>query len=142
MSAFSGFWTEISYFRAPEAHFLPFRGSGQKIDDASASSMHSKMRSNQLIEYAALCSHVLCSALLCFTLPRAFNARVRTSIYIYIYIYIYICIRRALCPGRVRSQLSTNKEIILLPPPLIPSPRAVLEAKAGEPWLRCGFAVA
>ena len=39
--------------------------------------MHSKMRSNQLIEYAALCSHVLCSALLCFTLPRAFNARVR-----------------------------------------------------------------
>ena len=63
-------------------------------------------------------------------------------IYNIIYIYIHTYIRRALCPGRVRSQLSTNKEIILLPPPLIPSPRAVLEPRVGELWLRCGFAVA
>ena len=35
-----------------------------------------------------LCFHVLCVSSLCSTLLRAFNARVRTSIYIYIYIYI------------------------------------------------------
>ena len=65
-----------------------------------------------------------------------------TYIHRYIHTYIYIYIRRALCPGRVRSQLSTNKEIILLPPPLIPSPRAVLEPRVGELWLRCGIVIA
>ena len=30
-SRFSGLWPEIRYFRAPEAHFQPFRGSGPKF---------------------------------------------------------------------------------------------------------------
>ena len=57
-------------------------------------------------------------------------------------ICVYVYIRRALCRGRVRSQLSANKEIILLPPPLIPSPGAVLEPRVGESWLRRGIVVA
>ena len=55
---------------------------------SSCSSMLSKIRSKELFEYADLGFYQLCSSLLCFTSPRAFNARVRTSIYIYIYIYI------------------------------------------------------
>ena len=37
---------------------------------------------------------------------------------------------------------NTNNPQFLFPPPLIPSPRAVLEPRAGESWLRCGFVVA